>query len=79
MSVRIMMRAAKSALLPEPDFISEPEAAALQILVERGANKTSDFKVGDIFVVVDAGGGTVVCSHPSLDIVSDFRLRDLSL
>ncbi|KAI0198444.1 hypothetical protein F4808DRAFT_451975 [Astrocystis sublimbata] len=45
--------AGKTAL----DFISEPEAAALATLPE--LDNRDDLKVGDTFVVMDAGGGTV--------------------
>ena len=39
-------------------FISEPEAAALATMRDLG--RKTDLKVGDHFVVCDAGGGTVV-------------------
>lgn len=38
-------------------FIPEPEAAALSTLCERGRR----IKKGDVYVICDAGGGTVVC------------------
>jgi molecular chaperone DnaK (HSP70) len=37
-------------------FAPEPEAAGLAALIERG----SDTKPDDVFVICDAGGGTVV-------------------
>ena len=38
-------------------FAPEPESAALATLCEGGRR----FDVGDVFVICDAGGGTVVC------------------
>jgi molecular chaperone DnaK (HSP70) len=38
-------------------FVPEPEAAALSTLCERGRR----IKKGDVYVICDAGGGTVVC------------------
>lgn len=43
-------------------FVPEPEAAALASLCECGRG----VKVGDVFVLCDAGGGTFVCRHPPI-------------
>ncbi|KAK8122680.1 hypothetical protein PG984_011350 [Apiospora sp. TS-2023a] len=40
------------------DFISEPEAAAIHVLYRQLSDRP-DLKVGDTFIVVDCGGGTV--------------------
>ncbi|ORY19539.1 hypothetical protein BCR34DRAFT_609684 [Clohesyomyces aquaticus] len=50
--------AAKSAGLPDDlTLVVEPEAAALTVLKERADDGT--LEVGEVFVVCDAGGGTV--------------------
>ncbi|KAH7081489.1 hypothetical protein BKA63DRAFT_462626 [Paraphoma chrysanthemicola] len=52
-------RIAKKAGLPDNiTLVSEPEAAALAVLREK-SEEDKPLKVGDCFVVCDAGGGTV--------------------
>lgn len=52
-------QAATRAGLPDDlTLVSEPEAAALTVLKEQEAE--GGLEVGDVFVVCDAGGGTVV-------------------
>lgn len=59
-------KAAKAAGLPnEVSLVSEPEAAALAVL--RNRKKGEALAKGDVFVVCDAGGGTV-------DLIS-YRIR----
>lgn len=82
------MKIAKNADLPSQiDLVSEPEAAALAVLKEK--NKDGEtLKVGDCFVVCDAGGGTVdlisykICKVSPLEIkevaVGDGKCRSLS-
>ena len=48
----------RSRVNVELEMVSEPEAAARYVLSE-----TLALKVGDAFVVCDAGGGTVVCAE----------------
>ena len=45
-ALRTMMRAATMAGIPTPVFVSEPEAAALQILIDRGTDDLDGFDVG---------------------------------
>ncbi|KAG8530515.1 uncharacterized protein KY384_005018 [Bacidia gigantensis] len=62
------LRAAKSAGIPgRIKLVTEPEAAALATLKEKADE--NQLKVGDAFVVCDAGGGTVVGPklRPGLD------------
>lgn len=53
------LKIARKAGLPQNiDLVTEPEAAALAVLKEKNEDDES-LKVGDCFVVCDAGGGTV--------------------
>ncbi|KAF1995329.1 actin-like ATPase domain-containing protein, partial [Amniculicola lignicola CBS 123094] len=53
------LKIARMAGLPQNiDLVTEPEAAALAVLKEKNDDDES-LKVGDCFVVCDAGGGTV--------------------
>jgi molecular chaperone DnaK (HSP70) len=47
-------------------FAPEPEAAALSTLCEPGRRA----KKGDVYVICDAGGGTVVCSRSLLSLAA---------
>ncbi|KIW18054.1 hypothetical protein PV08_02341 [Exophiala spinifera] len=77
-SVRIMQQAAELAELPEPDIVAEQEAAALSVLMEQGLNNRGNLQIGDIFVVVDAGGGTVDLAAYLLEHQSPFRVSEVS-
>lgn len=47
-------------------LIGEPEAAALSVFEEMSVQKWQKLKLGDAFVVCDAGGGTVVSNSPHI-------------
>eukprot|EP01100_Stratorugosa_tubuloviscum_P015014 TRINITY_DN839_c1_g1_i4.p1 TRINITY_DN839_c1_g1~~TRINITY_DN839_c1_g1_i4.p1 ORF type:complete len:577 (+),score=241.62 TRINITY_DN839_c1_g1_i4:144-1874(+) len=55
-----MIEAAKEARLKNVKLILEPEAAAIYTATYYFTNKNSPlFKIGDSFMVIDAGGGTI--------------------
>lgn len=57
------LQAARIAGMPEDiQLVTEPEAAALATLKDK--SEENSLKVGDAFVVCDAGGGTVVLPPP---------------
>jgi len=55
----------RPAGLTKLTFAPEPEAAALATLWERAA----DLRIGDVYMICDAGGGTVVC--PSIPLTAN--------
>ncbi|KAE8371983.1 hypothetical protein BDV26DRAFT_275028 [Aspergillus bertholletiae] len=67
---------ARAAGLPDNVFlVSEPEAAALAIMREKNAEGSS-LKVGDSFVVCDAGGGTVDLVSYTIVSVDPLQLEE---
>ncbi|CAD0107731.1 unnamed protein product [Aureobasidium uvarum] len=69
------LRAAeKAGMGPELYMISEPEAAAIYALKSMG-QKQKLLKVGDNFIVCDAGGGTILYSY-EIRSLSPLRLQE---
>ncbi|ETI26865.1 hypothetical protein G647_10311 [Cladophialophora carrionii CBS 160.54] len=77
-AVRVMLEAAAEAGLPSPQIVAEQEAAALAVLIERGVDKKQDFQIGNTFLVVDAGGGTVDVAAYLLEQKDPFGVSEVS-
>ncbi|KAI4748507.1 actin-like ATPase domain-containing protein [Aureobasidium sp. EXF-12298] len=73
------LRAAqKAGMGPELYMISEPEAAAIYALKSMG-QKQKLLKVGDNFIVCDAGGGTVDLISYEIRSLSPLRLEESAI
>ncbi|KAK6538417.1 hypothetical protein TWF694_010002 [Orbilia ellipsospora] len=71
-------RAAWAAGLPKNlKLVSEPEAGALYSLLHREREKS--LKVGDIFVVCDAGGGTVDLITYEVEALRPLKLKECAV
>ncbi|KAH8647033.1 Hsp70 family protein-like protein [Tricladium varicosporioides] len=68
------LRAARQAGIHNVDLIKEPEAAALYTLHDV---KDKALKIGDAFVVCDAGGGTVDLISYEITKLDPLELREL--
>lgn len=73
------MKIARKAGLPENvSLVSEPEAAALAVLREK-TEDGSDLRVGDCFVVCDAGGGTVDLISYKICELNPFQVEECAV
>ncbi|RDW67510.1 hypothetical protein BP6252_08906 [Coleophoma cylindrospora] len=81
---QLMKQAAAQAGMLEPRFagpttlrlVTEPEAAALAAWQESALEWQPDFKLGDSFVVCDAGGGTVDLISYKVNSLSPLKLEE---
>jgi molecular chaperone DnaK (HSP70) len=73
------LRIAKQAGIPDNvSLVSEPEAAALAILRER-KDEGEALRVGDCFIVCDAGGGTVDLISYKICALSPFQVEECAV
>ncbi|KAG9206733.1 hypothetical protein G6514_000018 [Epicoccum nigrum] len=73
------MKIARKAGLPENvSLVSEPEAAALAVLREK-TEDGSNLRIGDCFVVCDAGGGTVDLISYKICELNPFQVEECAV
>ncbi|KAJ4993517.1 Hsp70 family chaperone [Stagonosporopsis vannaccii] len=72
------LKIARKAGLPDNiSLVSEPEAAALAVLREK--HEDGDLKIGDCFVVCDAGGGTVDLISYKICSLNPFQVEECAV
>ncbi|KAI8713929.1 hypothetical protein NCS52_01239000 [Fusarium sp. LHS14.1] len=72
------LKAAKKAGLPQDiQLVTEPEAAALATLHDKAEEES--LKKGDVFVVCDAGGGTVDLISYKINSISPLEIEECAI
>lgn len=73
------LRIAKRAGIPDNvSLVSEPEAAALAVLREK-KEEGEPLRIGDCFVVCDAGGGTVDLISYKISSLEPFQVEECAM